>query len=546
MIFPVTLRNYLVEKDFVLIASQGGINFLIGNNKNADGMSAVFYKEDWQYRDFEHIAEKEIGKSLKPSEVSRFYYKKGINFLLGNPEKAFKLWAKKLYIFWNKFEVSNNQDIYFSRRYSSLIRILPLGFWFVGPLALTGVILSWRDWRRRLLPILFIFSYMFTVIMFFVTSRFKLPVIPFLIIFSSFSLYELWEQLRSKNFFRIIIILLLVTFFSILTNSNFYHLSASDFSQSYFSLGNAYLKAGKLDQALEQYDLVLDKNSFLSRVHLNKGIVFLQKKEYKKAEKEFWLELKNNPKEDRAYNNLAALYRILKLYDKVIETAQKAIELKVYYPEAYMNLALAYKEKGDYQKAKKVIEKGKRFVHPFLEAHYLLGEIYHAEGKLDSATQEYQKVISQDVLQDIVYNLETLASKQDLSEMKYEDIKSKAHFNLGTIYVQQGRIDLAESHLRRAISLKPDFAEAFANLGILYDNTRRSSQAIAQLQKAISLDPQNAIYHYNLGLAYAKSNRLEEARGEFEQSLNIEPDFKEAEEKLNLADSLLKVRILDP
>ncbi|MFQ6032368.1 MAG: tetratricopeptide repeat protein, partial [Candidatus Zixiibacteriota bacterium] len=192
-----------------------------------------------------------------------------------------------------------------------------------------------------------------------------------------------------------------------------------------------------------------------------------------------------------------------------------------------------------------VITKGLRNVYPFLEANYLLGEIYQAEGKLDSATQEYQKVLSQDV-QDIAYNLETLASKQDLSEMKHEGIRAKAHFNLGTIYVQQGRIDLAESHLKSAISLKPDFAEAFANLGILYDGTRRYSQAITQLEKAVSLDPQNAVYHYNLGLAYAKSNRLEEAKEEFQQSLKIKPDFEEAKEKLNLADSLLKVRILDP
>jgi len=539
IVSPITLRNLLVGGDLVLVASQGGINFYIGNNKNADGMSAVLYKEDWQYRDFERMAEKESGRSLKPSEVSRFYYNKGVNFLLRNPGRAFHLWIKKLYIFWNKFEVSNNQDIYFSRRYSSLIRILPLGFWFVGPLALTGIILSGKD-RKRLLCILFVFSYMFTVIMFFVTSRFKLPVIPFLIIFCSFSMYELWERARRKDLSRVIKIAVLVALFSILTNSNIYHLSAGNFSQSYFSLGNAYLKAGKLDQALRQYDLALKIEPSLRRVHLNKGIVFLRKKDYRKAEKEFWLELERNPLEDRAYNNLSALYRMLKLYDKAVETAQKAIELKIYYPEAYMNLALAYKEKGDYRKAKEVIRKGKKFVHPFLEANYLLGEIYQAEGKSDSAIQQYQNVLSEEVSKDIPYNLETLASKQDLSEMKRQDIKAKAHFNLATIYAQQGRIDLAEYHLKSAIFLKPDFAEAFANLGTLYDNTRRFSEAVAHLKRAVNLDPRNAVYHYNLGLAYAKQLKLNEAREEFQTSLSLDPTLFEAYEKLLLVDSLLQ------
>ena len=546
VIFPVALRNYLVAKDFVLIASQGGINFLIGNNRNADGMSAVLYKEDWQYRDFEHMAEKETGRSLKPSEVSNFYYKKGIKFFLDEPEKAFKLWVKKLYIFWNKFEVSNNQDTYFFRKYSSLIRILLIGFWFIGPLGLVGMILSWLGGKERanlrksiLLPILFVFSYMLTVVMFFVTSRFRLPVIQFLIIFSAFTLVWLGEKLINRKSKKMALFLLLLFPLSILTNSNFYHLSVGDFSQAYFSLGNADLKAGKLDQALEKYDEALSRNPLLSRVHMNKGIIFLRRKEYALAEKEFGLELKKNPQEDRAYNNLSVVYLMLKLYDKAIQSAQKALELKVYYPEAYMNLALAYIGKGDYQKTKEVIESGLKNVHPFLEANYLLGEVYQAEGKLDSANQAYQKILSVDPFSDVAYNLETLSSKKDL-EMQYTDIKAKAYFNMGTLDVQQGEIDRAESHLKRALSLKPDFAEAYANLGTLYDNTRRFSEAIDQLEKAVGLDPQNPIYHYNLGLAYAKSKRLEKAKEEFQQSLKIEPDFKEAESKLFLADSLLK------
>jgi tetratricopeptide (TPR) repeat protein len=568
VIFPVTLRNYLVGKDFVLIASQGGINFLIGNNKDADGMSAVYYKEDWQYRDFEHIAQKQMGRSLKPSEISSFYYKKGIKFLGEEPGKAFQLWIKKFYLFWNKFEVSNNQDIYFFKRYSWLFRILPIGFWLVGPLGLWGMLLSMTvrkenaDIRKSiLLPIIFVFSYMFTVVMFFVTARFRLPVIPFLIIFSAYSLVWFGERLlklvrlcspqavrqthHRGETRKMVLFLLLLPFFFTLTNSNFYHVSVGDFSQAYFGSGNAYFKAGKLDEASEEYDKALSINPLLRRVHLNKGMVFLRKKKYAQAEKEFWLELKVNPKEDKSYNNLSALYLMQKLYDKAIPPAQKAIELKDYYPEAYMNLALAYKGKGDYQKAKETVQAGLRNVHPFLEADYLLGEIYQSQEKADSAQQAYQKVLSVESFSGIEYNLETLSSPKDL-EMGYKEIKAKTYFNLATLEMQQGRIDLAESHLDSAVFLKSDFAEAFANLGTLYDNTRRYSDAILQLQRAVSLDPQNAVYHYNLGLAYAKSNRLEEAREEFQQSVKLEPDFEEAYEKLSLADSLLKAKRVIP
>jgi tetratricopeptide (TPR) repeat protein len=380
---------------------------------------------------------------------------------------------------------------------------------------------------------------MLTVLMFFVTARFRLPVIPFLIIFSAFALVWIWEKLLTREFKKIALFFLLLSPFSILTNSNFYHLSAGDFAQAYFSLGNASLKAGRLNQALEEYDEALSRNAFLRRVHLNKGIIFLRKKDYTQAEKEFWLELKNNPQEDRAYNNLSAVYLMLELYDKAIQSAQKAVELKIYYPEAYMNLALAYKAKGDYQNAKEVIDTGLRNVHPFPDAHYLLGEIFQAEGKLDSAYQVYQKLLSSKPFFDISYNLETFSSNEDL-ELKYKDIQARTYFNLANMEVQQGEIDQAESYLKSAISLKPDFGDAFANLGTLYNNYRRYNEAISYLQRALSLDLQNPFYHYSLGLAYARSNRLEEAREEFKESLNIEPHFKKALEMLFLADSLLK------
>ena len=37
---PATIRNWVVAKDFVLISSNGAINFFIGNNQEADGVGA--------------------------------------------------------------------------------------------------------------------------------------------------------------------------------------------------------------------------------------------------------------------------------------------------------------------------------------------------------------------------------------------------------------------------------------------------------------------------------------------------------------------------
>ena len=42
---------------------------------------------------------------------------------------------------------------------------------------------------------------------------------------------------------------------------------------------------------------------------------------------------------------------------------------------------------------------------------------------------------------------------------------AEAHYNLGNTLQQLGRLDDAEANYRRAIALKPDIAEAHNNLG---------------------------------------------------------------------------------
>ncbi len=92
-ILPVTLANTL-SGDFVLIASQGGVNFYIGNNPESDALRAVVpgTRTDWWggYNDAIFMAEEALGRKLKPSEVSRYWYGRGLEFLWVFPRQSGK------------------------------------------------------------------------------------------------------------------------------------------------------------------------------------------------------------------------------------------------------------------------------------------------------------------------------------------------------------------------------------------------------------------------------------------------------------------------
>ena len=109
----------------MLIASQGGINFYIGNNKHATGATAVMpeFGATWQYADCEYLAKREtgrLGQNMKPSEVSSFYYRRALRSMSEDPGRWLGLILKKLSYFWNSYEISNNQNLYFFRQFASV------------------------------------------------------------------------------------------------------------------------------------------------------------------------------------------------------------------------------------------------------------------------------------------------------------------------------------------------------------------------------------------------------------------------------------------
>ena len=545
LILPITVRNYLVAKDFVLISSQGGINFYIGNNPQADGTSAFLppYGDDWEYQDAVYEVQKSINKLPRPSEVSDYYLHKGVDFIIHSPGKFLTLFLKKAYLFWNSFEISNNQDIYFFRNYSSLIRILPVGFWIIGPLSLVGILLSLKNWRKYFLVLTFILSYSFSVLLFFVNSRFRLPVLPLLIIFSSFALIQLFRYFKESSFKKLFLSIAILVLFFFLCNSNLYHLDKTNFSQSYFSLGNLFLKKGNFPKAEEEYSLALQENPSLPRAHLNLGNIYFHQKDYSRAEKEFLEELKANPRQEKAYNNLSVLYRIQGDDLKAITLAKQALEIKPYYKEAYINLALAYLKMENHLSAESSLVSALALFPSFAELRFYLGLVYQKQGKSDQALTEYAQLLSQrPETQDVEYNLGLIYSKDDPSREGLNGLKAYAAYNSGLIYLQKKEIDLAQKSLIRSVKLKPDFAEAHAVLGNVYDLRREYEPAVKELEEAIKNAPDNPVYHYNLGLILAKTNNLLPAKQEFETTLKLSPDFKPAQEKLRLVDSLLFIR----
>jgi Tfp pilus assembly protein PilF len=66
---------------------------------------------------------------------------------------------------------------------------------------------------------------------------------------------------------------------------------------------------------------------------------------------------------------------------------------------------------------------------------------------------------------------------------------------------ENGVLDIADKHLRRALKIDPNDEEAHVEMGLWYGMQHRLDEAEASLQTALQINPDSPTVHYNLGMA---------------------------------------------
>ena len=95
---------------------------------------------------------------------------------------------------------------------------------------------------------------------------------------------------------------------------------------------------------------------------------------------------------------------------------------------------------------------------------------------------------------------------------------------LGLAYQHSFEEEKSIEAFKRAIELKPDFAEAYCDLGRAYHSVGRDDDALASAAAALRIDPKskNAVYaNLMIGTILLKRERYQEAIASFQQALSI-------------------------
>ncbi len=287
-------------------------------------------------------------------------------------------------------------------------------------------------------------------------------------------------------------------------------------AQEVYEASEKAITEGRLVDAAEGYELLLEHSPALPELHAKLGWIYYQMGSFESA--------------------ASALAR--------------SLELKPGMPTAEALLAICQSELGQFELSVKVLER--KFKHPpdpalarmiglELQRGYLGLQRYHdAAATALELSRRYP-----DDPEILYYTGRLYGDFSFLTMQKLSDLAEKsvwARLATAEAYETREKYELAIIEYRKVLEIEPSRAGIHFRIGriLRYDIQPRRSleEAVSEFRAELELDPSNASAAYELGEALRVMGNAEQASGYFEQAIQYYPDYEEP--RIGLARILLR------
>lgn len=492
---PVLIRNVAVAEDPVLIASQGGVNLYIGNNDQADGLSASMPEplgRNWQIRRITHLAEEATGQRLKPGEVSDYWSGKAIAWIVSHPKRFTELVGKKIYYQFINREISNNRPLGPFMDKFSLFAFNPLSFGLIITLAIAGLALGWKPDRRSLFVLAFMAIYVLGVSLFFYNSRFRLPLLPLYLVLAANGALAIFERIRNR---RAIPLYTVASVAAVAAFSFFPLLSLPTERSSHHLLSRGIYYFG-----IQEYSIALDNFRKAARfspdlpdLNLNIGACFFRMGNADSARFYFDAERTLHPGRTTSYQNQASLDLVNNRFAQARTQIGLVLDLTPYDVNAHIINIRALG--GD------TAITGENLRHAIeLAAAATNNDIYLLNEAAIQLNSRGEYTASESILVRALTSRPPPIETNDLafapnfpySRKTFSTEKGTTNYLLGFLSGLKKNISGVISYSRQAIDLDSSLAEAYINLANAYYLTERRNKADSVIAIAIGKFPGNS------------------------------------------------------
>lgn len=492
LVGPVTLRNRIVGGEWVLISFNAGVNFYLGNNPDYDRTVAARPGAGWS--EVVDLPQREAGIT-QPGAGSSYLLGKAWEYIRTEPSGYLALLLHKGYLFWHGAEIPRNTDPYSAAEYSPLLRLLlwkyglAFPFGLVSALALLGAAYVLLKPERRhpgtYLVLLFAGIYMLSVVLFFVTGRYRLPAVPCLLLLAAYGACTL-AGLRGRPLYLSAGALAGLLW---ATNAGTAATQPHVAAFHHYSLAAVYESKGMKTNALQHYRRAVELAPAHRRALLGLAYMYGATQRYDDAAHIWRQFLDHYPDQDDVRLQLADF---LRLRGQPQESAVEYQKLLVRQPDRadlHLRLGRAEAAAGQWVRAEAAYRRALKLGAP--SAHYLLGQLYEAQGQPARAEQAYQQLIAQ----------------------QPDHLAGLCH--LADLLLKRGDEEAAKNHLLAALTLAPDDAHALRSMGTLEANQGQYRQALQRFERILQRHPRDLPARRALSHLLLKTGQLARADAEY-------------------------------
>lgn len=227
MSIPLLVHGYIVHGSIGLYDRGGPSTLLSSNALDFPGREYIHTKTYLNY-------------SSEQQQDTLFVIRDIIKSAHEHPLAFIKLYLKKIYYYFNNYEVPTTLNFYLFQEFSPVLKWASIPFSFIGSLGIIGFILLRKHEKNWTLVHGYCIANFLMFLPFYVSSRFRLPIIPFLSLFSAYTIWTVFQKAKKRHFFSFATILLCFIFLNLIQKTN--PLTDGKIRQvDYINTGSAYL-----------------------------------------------------------------------------------------------------------------------------------------------------------------------------------------------------------------------------------------------------------------------------------------------------------------
>ena len=483
---PVTIRNAAVAGDWSPASSHGGLNFYIGNNAEADGtyhpVPGITANIQGQQEDARRVAEAQVGGKLDDGDVSAYFYGLGWTWIRLHPADALDLFARKIRFVFNAGYISLNYSYpFFAYDARTLLVLLFVGPWLLLPLGIvglvSGIVGAARSGARTdyLIWLSFVPVYAVAVAIFFVTERYRLPLlVPMCVGGGAMldGLFRLRAEAASSRGLRTYAEIAAVLVLAVITN---WPMKADD------GRSEEQTRMAEAMVTLDRYD---------------EGEAWLKKAEA------------DSPRPARA-----------PLQDR--PAAARAQEAR--------GGAGALRAGGGARPGQPEVEYA--IGQSLVDARRFKAAIPHLEKAMKGGVR--LNMAGFDLARARAGAGDRAGALQTLQSIRPDNPSDSQSWDvLGQLALQLESPSLAAAFFNEAIAAAPRTSKPYQDMGLALAMMGRYGEAIAQFQQGVALDPADPAAQLNLAVALAEGGRPADARAHAQEALRLKPDYDRAKQFL--------------